>query len=65
MEDMQEVGARKMKCLTEVYGVIQVLRNSVAGEGGVRFPRKKRYEGVRFNIIRGGRGSNFQKKIVS
>ena len=27
-----------------------MLRNAL-GSGGVRFPRKKRYEGVRFNVI--------------
>ena len=32
---------------------IQVLRNAVEG---VRFPRKKRYKGVRFNVISVTRG---------
>ena len=35
---------------------------------GVKFPGKKRYEGVRFDIIsvtRGGWGSNFQEKSVT
>ena len=27
-----------------------MFRNAL-GSGGVRFPRKKRYEGVRFNVI--------------
>ena len=40
-----------------------MLRNAmgVGGGGSVSFPRKKRYEGVRLNVIsitRGGRGSN-------
>ena len=38
------------------------------GVGGVRFSGKKRYEGVRFNVIcvtRGWVGSNFQKKSVT
>ena len=46
------------------YGAIQALRNAV---GGVRFSGKKRYEGVRFNVIsvtRGWVGSNFQKKAL-
>ena len=42
-------------------GAIQVLRNAV-GEG-VRFPRKKRYEGVRFNVIRVG-GCPISRKIA-
>ena len=40
-----------------------------AGVGGVSFPGKKRYEGVRFNVISvtrtGGWGSNFQEKSVT
>ena len=28
-----------------------MLHNAVGGGGGSRFPRKKRYEGVRFNVI--------------
>ena len=32
-----------------------MLRNAIGG-GGVSFPRKKRYEGVRFNIISVTRG---------
>ena len=31
-------------------GAIQVLRNADGG-GGVRIPRRKRYEGARFNVI--------------
>ena len=37
------------------------------GVGGLRFSGKKRYEGVRFNVISvegGGWGSNFQKKAL-
>ena len=37
------------------------------GVGGVKFSCKKRYEGVRFNVIsvtRGGWGSNFLEKSV-
>ena len=37
------------------YGAIQVLRNAVR-VGGDNFPGKKRYEGVRFNIIGVTRG---------
>ena len=32
------------------------------GMRGVQFSGKKRYEGVRFNVISVTRGSNFQKK---
>ena len=44
-------------CLTDSTGLgaIQVLRNAVTG-GGVSFLGKKRYEGVRFNIISVTRG---------
>ena len=36
----------------QLLGAIQVLRNAVGvGGGGVNFSRKKRYEGVRFNVI--------------
>ena len=39
------------------------------GEGVSNFPKKKRYKGVRFNIISvmggGGWGSNFQEKSIS
>ena len=38
-----------------MIGAIQVLRNAVGG-GGVRFPRKNHYEGVRFNVISVTRG---------
>ena len=44
-----------------------MLRNSDGG-GGVNISRKKRYEGVRFNVIsvtRGGWWSNFQEKSVT
>ena len=34
----------------EIRG-IQVLRNAVMGGGGCQCSQKKRYEGVRFNII--------------
>ena len=49
-------------------GAIQVLRNAVGG--GVSFPEKKRYEGVRFNVIsvtRGWVGVKFpgQKRYVT
>ena len=37
-------------------GVIQVLRNAVGDGGGVSFPGKKRYEGLRFNVISVTRG---------
>ena len=50
-------------------GAIQVLRNAVGGGGwgwgGVSFPGKKRYEGVRFNVIsitRGWMGVKFPGK---
>ena len=33
-----------------------MLRNAVRGGGGVSFPGKKRYEGVRFNVISVTRG---------
>ena len=36
-----------------MHGAIQVLRNAV---GDVNFPGKKRYECVRFNVIRIARG---------
>ena len=38
-----------------VFGAIQVLRNADGG-GGVKFPGRKRYEGVRFNVISVTRG---------
>ena len=39
------------------YGVIKVLCNAVGvGVGGVSFPGKKHYEGVRFNVISITRG---------
>ena len=38
-----------------MQGAIQVLRNAIGG-GGVSFPGKKRYEGVRFNVISVTRG---------
>ena len=43
-----------------------MLRNADGGGGGVKFSRKKRYEGVRFNVISvtRGWGSNFQKKAL-
>ena len=44
-----------------------MLRNADGGGGGLRFSGKKRYEGVRFNVLAlrgGGWGSNFQKKSV-
>ena len=37
----------------DLLGAIQVLRNAVRG---VSFPRKKRYEDVRFNVISITRG---------
>ena len=39
----------------DYLGAIQVLRNAIGG-GGVSFPGKKRYEGVRFNVISVTRG---------
>ena len=49
-----------------VTGAIQVLRNKVGdGVGGVRFPGKKRYDGVRFNVIgitRGWVGGQIPRK---
>ena len=49
-----------------VLGAIQVLRNADGvGGGGVRFSRKKRYEGVMFNVInvtRGWVGVQFAEK---
>ena len=47
-----------------MLGAIQVLRNA-DGVGCVRFSRKKRYEGVMFNVIsvtRGWVGVQFTKK---
>ena len=47
--------------------VLQVLRNADGG-GGVRFYGKKRYEGVRFNVIcvtRGWVGVQFPQKNVT
>ena len=41
-----------MKCSLDDIGAIQVLRNA----DGVRFSGKKRYEGVRFNVISVTRG---------
>ena len=38
------------KCFLE-QGAIQVLRNQCRGWEGVRFPLKKRYEDVGFNVI--------------
>ena len=48
-------------CVLSAYsrngiGVIQALRNAVGVRGGVMFPRRNRYEGVRFNVIRVMRG---------
>ena len=43
-----------------------MLRNAVGGEGGVSFPGKKRYGGVRFNVnsvTRGG-GQICRKKAL-
>ena len=47
--------------------MIQPLRNADGGGGGVNFSGKKRYEGVRFNVILAlrGWGSNFQDKTVT
>ncbi len=39
-----------------ICGVIQVLRNAVGGGGGCQLSRKKRYEGIRFNVISVTRG---------
>ena len=39
----------------EYLGAIQVLRNADEG-GGVKFSGKKRYDGVRFNVISVTRG---------
>ena len=38
-----------------MYAAIQVLRNAYGG-GGVTFSGKKRYEGVRYNVISATRG---------
>ena len=49
----------------EGLGAIQVLRNAY---GGVTFSGKKRYEGVRFNVIsvtRGWVGVQFPEKSVT
>ena len=49
-------------------GLSSVTQRRIAdGGGGVTFSRKKRYEGARFNVVsvmRGGWGSNFQKKAL-
>ena len=34
-----------------MIGAIQVLLNADEGGEGVKFPRKKRYKGVRFNVV--------------
>ena len=39
-----------------LLGAIQVLRNAGGMGGGINFSGKKRYEGVRFNVIRVTRG---------
>ena len=47
-----------------LLGAIQILRNADGG-GGVKFSGKKRYEGIRFNVIsvtRGWVGVQFQGK---
>ena len=44
-------------------GAFQVLRTQM-GVGGINFSGKKRYEGVRFNVISVTR-SNFQTKSVT
>ena len=52
--------------LSKKYGLIFGLRH-ILGVGGVNISRKKRYEGVRFNVIAlrvGGWRSNFHKKSV-
>ena len=49
-------------------GSIQVLRNADGGGGGVNFSGKKRYAGVRFNVIsvtRGWAGVQFPEKSVT
>ena len=46
-----------LACIDDIcVGAIQVLRNADGGWGGVKFSRKKRYEGVRFNVISVMRG---------
>ena len=54
------------KCRPYTKGAIQVLHNTDGGGGGgVRFNRKKRYEGVMFNVIsvtRGWVGVQFPEK---
>ena len=50
------------------FGAIQVLRNADGGRGCVQFSGKKRYEGVRFNVIsvtRGWVGVQFSGKSVT
>ena len=37
-------------------GAIQVLSNTIGGGGGCQLSRKKRYEGLRFNVISVTRG---------
>ena len=51
--------------LKNLYGAIQVLRNTDGGGGGGHIFRKKRYEGVMFNVIsvtRGWVGVQFPEK---
>ena len=45
-------------CLSSssALGAIQVLRNAVGGGRVLDFPKKKHYEGVRFNVISVTRG---------
>ena len=47
--------------LKTYIGAIRVLCNAV---GGVNFPGKKRYEGVRFNVISVTRGWNKVKQTM-
>ena len=59
-----EVGAEQCDVENRIQGsvALPVLRNTM---GGVRFPAKKRYKGVRFNVIsitRGWVGVNFPGK---
>ena len=53
----------QFKYYLHIQGAIQVLRTQW-GWVGVSFPGKKRYQGVRFNVISitRGWGSNFQEK---
>ena len=45
------IGQTRLLCKGPFKWHLQVLRNAAWGGGGVSFPGKKRYKGVRLNVI--------------